>query len=114
MAQAAKNLNKAGKVIITGFATPSSMRGFVKDGTVGKFGLWDCKVQGSIASYVAYWLAAGNTFKVGDSVDVPGIGKLKIEPNTIQGYTYTADYSGIILLPERVVFTKDNIDNYNF
>lgn len=114
MAQAAKNLGKAGKVIITGFATPSSMRDFVKDGTVPKFGLWDCKVQGAIGAYVAYWLAAGNTFKVGDSINVPGIGNLKIEPNTIQGYSYTADDSGIILLPERVVFTKDNIDNYNF
>jgi AI-2 transport system substrate-binding protein len=114
MAQAAKNLKKSGKVIITGFATPSSMRGFVKDGTVPKFGLWDCTIQGGIASYIAYWLAAGNTFKVGDSIDVPGIGKLKIEPNTVQGYTYTANNSGIVLLPERVVFTKDNIDKYSF
>ncbi len=114
MAQAAKNLKKNGKVIITGFATPSSMRDFVKDGTVPQFGLWDCKVQGAIGSYVAYWLAAGNTFKVGDSIDVPGIGQLKVEPNSIQGYEYAADDSGIILLPERVIFTKDNIDNYDF
>ncbi len=114
MAQATKNLNKVGKVIVTGFATPSSMRSFVKDGTVAKFGLWDCKVQGAIGAYVAYWLAAGNTFKVGDSINVPDIGTLKIEPNTVQGYTYTADNSGIVLLPERVIFTKDNIDNYNF
>ncbi|MTI57886.1 MAG: autoinducer 2 ABC transporter substrate-binding protein LsrB [Geosporobacter ferrireducens] len=114
MAQAAKNLKKDGKVIITGFATPSSMRDFVKDGTVPKFGLWDCKIQGAIGAYVAYWLAAGNTFKVGDAIEVPGIGSLKVEPNTIQGYSYTAENSGIVLLPERVVFTKDNIDNYNF
>lgn len=114
MAQATKNLNKAGKVIVTGFATPSSMRDFVKDGTVPKFGLWDCKVQGAIGAYVAYWLAAGNTFKVGDEIDVPGIGKLKVESNKIQGYSYEADDSGIVLLPERVVFTKDNIDNYKF
>ncbi|MFA9396776.1 MAG: autoinducer 2 ABC transporter substrate-binding protein LsrB [Clostridiaceae bacterium] len=114
MAQAAKNLEKDGDVIITGFATPSSMRDFVKDGTVVKFGLWDCGLQGAIGAYVAYWLAEGNTFKVGDTIDVPGVGELTIEPNTIQGYTYTADDSGIILLPERVVFTKDNIDNYDF
>lgn len=114
MAQAAKNLDKAGKVIITGFATPSSMRGFVKDDTVKAFGLWDCKLQGAIGAYIAYWLADGNTFKVGDFIDVPGVGKLKVEPNSIQGYDYEAEDSGIVLLPERVVFTKENIDNYNF
>lgn len=114
MAQAAKNLNKAGKVIITGFATPSSMRDFVKDGTVPKFGLWDCKVQGAIGAYVAYWLAAGNTFKVGDEIDIPGVGKVKVESNKIQGYSYEAENSGIVLLPERVIFTKENIDNYKF
>jgi len=90
------------------------MRGFVKDDTVKAFGLWDCKLQGAIGAYIAYWLADGNTFKVGDFIDVPGVGKLKVEPNSIQGYDYEAEDSGIVLLPERVVFTKENIDNYNF
>lgn len=45
---------------------------------------------------------------------MPGVGLLKIEPNSIQGYDYNADDLGIILLPERVVFTKDNIDDYDF
>ncbi len=114
MAQAAKNLGKSGEVIITGFATPSSMRDFVKDGTVRNFGLWDVKVQGAIGAYIAYWLASGNEIKVGESIDIPNIGTVKVEPNSIQGYEYDAEDSGIILLPERVVFTKDNIDNYDF
>lgn len=114
MAQAAENLGKAGKIQITGFSTPSSMKNYVKDGTVNQFGLWDVKEMGGIAVYVSYWLASGHTLNVGDSVNVPGVGKLTVQPNTIQGYTYTAKDSGIILMPERVVFTKDNIDNYNF
>lgn len=114
MAQAAENLKKAGKVCITGFSTPSSMKNFVKDGTVNQFGLWDVKEMGGIAVYVSYWLATGHKLNVGDSVNVPGVGDLKVQPNTIQGYTYTANDSGIILMPERVVFTKANIDNYNF
>ncbi|MEM1484390.1 substrate-binding domain-containing protein [Oscillospiraceae bacterium PP1C4] len=114
-AQAAKNLGVAGKVIITGFATPSSMKDFCKDGTTPKFGLWDCKIQGAMGAYLAYWLAAGNTFKVGDSIEIPDIGTVKVEPNTIlDPKAYTADDSGTVILPERVVFTKDNVDNYNF
>lgn len=114
MAQAAENLGKAKKVCITGFSTPSSMKNFVKDGTVDRFGLWDVKQMGGIAVYVSYWLATGHKLNVGDSVNVPGVGSLKVQPNSIQGYSYTAKDSGIILMPERVVFTKDNIDNYNF
>lgn len=114
MAQAAQNLGKSGKVCITGFSTPSSMKNFVKSGTVERFGLWDVKKMGGIAVYVSYWIASGHNLKVGDSVDVPGVGKLTVQPNSIQGYSYTADDSGIILMPERVVFTKDNIDKYNF
>lgn len=114
-AQAAKNLGLNGKVIVTGFASPNSMRDFCKDGTVPKFGLWDCKVQGAMGAYLAYWLAAGNTFKVGDSIDIPGIGNVKIEPNTVlDPKAYTADDSGTVLLPERTVFTVDNVDKYNF
>ncbi len=115
MAQAAENLKVAGKIAITGFSTPNVMRDFVKRDTVKQFGLWDVKKQGALAAYVAYLMPVeGKDLKVGDEFEVPNVGHVKIEPNTIQGYDYTDDRSGIILLPERVVFKKDNIDNYDF
>ncbi|MGL4741769.1 MAG: autoinducer 2 ABC transporter substrate-binding protein LsrB [Sarcina sp.] len=113
MAQALKNLKRK-DVIVTGFASPNSMKEFVKDGTINRFGLWDCKVQGAIGAYAAAHLAQGNQLKVGDTLNVPNIGELKVESNKIQGYDYEAEDSGVILLPERVVFTKDNVDNYDF
>ena len=64
---------------------------------------------------MAYLLASGQEIKVGDSIDVPDIGTVKVEPNTVLDPTaYTSETSGVVLLPERVVFTKDNMDNYDF
>lgn len=115
MAQAAKNLGKdADDVIITGFATPSSMRDFIKDGTLTQFGLWDCGVQGAMGAYIAYWLAEGNDFKVGDKIDIPSVGEVEIMPNSVLGYDYLDDKSGIVLLPERTIFDISNIDDYKF
>lgn len=115
MAQAAQsNGLTADDVIITGFASPNSMRQYIENGTILNHGLWDVKMQGAISVYVAYHLAQGNELKVGDSLEIPGIGEVTVESNTIQGYDYEAEDSGIIVLPERIVFTKENTNDYNF
>ena len=115
MAEATRKagLNKE-DIIITGFATPSSMREYIHDNTIEAFGLWDCGLQGAMGAYIAYWLASGNTFSVGDSIDIPTVGSVKVEKNSIQGYKNAPSDTGIVLLPERVVFTEENVDNYSF
>ena len=115
MAQAAENKGlHAEDLIITGFASPNSMRQFIENGTILNHGLWDVTDQGALAVYIAYHLASGNELKVGDTLEVPGMGEVEVEPNTVQGYDYEAEDSGIIVLPERIVFTKENTDDFDF
>lgn len=115
-AQAAQNLGlDATKVSITGFASPNSMKEYCRAGILTRWGLWDCKIQGAIGCYLAAYIASGNELKVGDKVDIPEIGTVEVMPNTVlDPEAYTADDSGVVLLPERAVFTKDNMDNYDF
>ncbi len=115
-AQAAQNLGKTKEDIsITGFAAPNSMKDYCRAGVLERWGLWDCQIQGALGCYMAYYLASGNEVKVGDVIDVPGIGEVEVHPNTVlDANAYTADDSGVVLLPERTVFTIDNMDNYDF
>jgi len=114
--QAAQNLGLNQKnVTITGFATPNAIKDYCRAGILTRWGLWDCGIQGAISCYLAYWAATGHSMKVGDTIDIPTIGTVKVEPNTVlDPKAYAANDSGVVLLPERAVFTKENMDKYNF
>lgn len=114
--QAASKLGlNADDVTITGFASPNAMREYCKEGIVMRWGLWDCKVQGAIGCYVAYYLACGNELKVGNRINVPDVGLLEVMPNTVlDPNAYTAEDSGVVLLLDRLEFTIANVDDYNY
>ena len=114
--QAAQNLGlDQKKVTITGFATPNAIKDYCRAGILTRWGLWDCGIQGAISCYLAYWAATGHNMKVGDTIDIPTVGTVKVQPNTVlDPQSYTASDSGVVLLPERAVFTKENMDKYNF
>ena len=115
-AQAAQNLKMdKNDVSITGFAPPNSMKDYARTGVLARWGLWDCQIQGALGCYLGFYLASGNEIKVGDKIDVPQIGVVEVFPNTIlDANAYTASNSGVVLLPERAVFTTENMDNYDF
>ena len=88
---------------------------YAKDNIIEEWGLWDVKVQGGMAVYLANYLASGNEVKVGDKIDIPGIGKVEVQNNTVLDPKYkNSEKSGVVLLPERTVFTTENMDKYDF
>jgi AI-2 transport system substrate-binding protein len=114
--QAAQNLGyDKNKVTITGFAPPNSIKAYARANILERWGLWDSGQQGALGCYLAYYLASGKKITVGDKIVVPGIGTVEVLPNTVlDPSAYTAPNSGVVLLPERVIFSLENMDKYNF
>lgn len=101
--QAIVNAGKQGQVFATGFALPSSVRDFLKDGSAKAFALWDPAELGYIATVAAYQLATGEiTAEEGQVIDAGKAG------------TYTVGKDGEVLYDKPLMFTADNIDDYDF
>ncbi len=113
-AKALENLGRS-DIIVVGFSTPNAMKQYVASGTIKEFALWDVKQQGAMSVDVMKMLLDGKELKVGDKIEIGGTA-VEIQPNSAQGYDASTDTedSGIIVLPERTVFTADNINDYDF
>lgn len=103
-------------ITITGFASPMSIKEYCDADVLYEWGLWDCGIQGAMGCYLAAYMAAGNEVKVGDKVNIPGIGECEILANDClsEGDTTADTNNGVVLLPETTVFTADNVNDYNF
>ena len=92
-----------GKVLLTGLGTPDEMKKYVADGTVKEFALWNPANLGYLAGYAAVELAShAITNAQGQSFTAGKLGK----------FTVGADHT--VLLGPPFVFTKANINNFNF
>ncbi len=101
--QAIINAGKAGQVFATGFALPSSVRDFIKNGDSAAFAMWDPAELGYVATVAAYQLATGVIKgEEGETIDAGDAG------------TYTIGADGEVLYDKPLMFTADNIDDYDF
>jgi ABC-type sugar transport system substrate-binding protein len=100
-AEAIEQSGKSGQIMITGLLLPSDMKRFVHSGTVKSVVLWNPIDLGYLTIRVAEGLATGK-IKAGDS-QAPA-GSLGARP--IAGDN--------ILLGDIMVFTRDNIDQFDF
>ena len=104
-----KRLDRSGEKNLNPFDTHG-----IENGTIKRFALWDVTKQGELSVAVAAQLLEGKKLNVGDSFEVDGIGTVEVSPNSVQGYEYEAEGNGIVLMPERVVFTEENIGDFDF
>ena len=102
-AQVLDNPKYRGKIALTGLGTPDSLKKFVADGTVQAFELWNPANLGYLAAYAAVNYASGKLN--GSSGQTFTAGKLG-------SFTVGADKT--ILLGPPFVFTKSNINQFNF
>ncbi|MFB9903343.1 rhamnose ABC transporter substrate-binding protein [Allokutzneria oryzae] len=92
-----------GKVALTGLGTPNQMRAYVKDDTVKAFALWEPAKLGYLATFAAAALVSGQiTGAEGQGFTAGTLGK------------YTIGKSGEVVLGPPTVFTKDNVDKFDF
>lgn len=115
--QAAQNRGlTASDVTITGYCPPSAMQPYLDAGVCTRWGLWDCGMQCAMGCYLAAFLASGNDVHVGDVVDIPRIGSVEILANSELNPEWETGSvnNGVVLLPERIVFTAENASGYHF
>jgi rhamnose transport system substrate-binding protein len=100
-AEAVQQIGRAGEVPVTGLSTPNEMKPYIESGAVKEFVLWNPVDLGYLAVYVANAQVEGNlpksgTFKAGRLGEV----KLLAEDE--------------VLLGPPIVFSKENIGQYDF
>jgi rhamnose transport system substrate-binding protein len=100
-AEAVEQEGLEGEVAVTGLSTPNEMKPYLESGVVEKFVLWNTVDLGYLAVHVANAQIEGNlpksgTFKAGRLGEVEMIAEDEV------------------LLGPPLVFTQENIDQYNF
>lgn len=101
--QAIINAGRSGEVFATGVALPSSVRDFIKDGHSEAFMMWDPAELGYVATVAAHQLVTGEiTAEEGAVIDAGPAG------------TYEVLADGEVQYNKPLMFTPDNIDDFDF
>jgi rhamnose transport system substrate-binding protein len=109
-ARAVTDGNLIGKVMVTGLGTPNQMRDYVKSGAAPEFALWNPGDLGYLAIYALDALSTGKIKgEAGEKFSAGKLGEYTIEDDTSDGGL------GLnVLLGLPTIFSKDNIDDFDF
>jgi ABC-type sugar transport system substrate-binding protein len=100
-AEAVKQAGKVGLVKVIGLGLPNENRRYVKDGVTDSVILWNTEDLGYVTVYAAAALAKGELKAGATSLKAGSLGNFPIVGDNI-------------MLGKPFIFTKDNIDRFNF
>lgn len=100
-AEAVKQAGKAGSIKVLGLGLPSENRAYVKEGITQAVILWNLEDLGYLTVKAAAAVAAGTLKPGATDFDAGRLGKLRVEGDNV-------------LLGKPIVFTKENIDQFQF
>jgi rhamnose transport system permease protein len=100
---AAEAVRQSGRkdVVVTGLSLPNMCKPYVHDGTIGSIVLWNTRDLGYLAVRAAAALASGALTRGATSFDAGRLGVLTVAGDQV-------------LLGRPFVFTKENIDRFDF
>ena len=100
-AEAVKQAGKTGAVKVVGLGLPSENRAYIKEGVTQAIVLWNPEDLGYLAVHAGVALSFGDLKKGADTFLAGKLGELKVEGDSV-------------ILGEPQVFTKENIDDFDF
>jgi rhamnose transport system substrate-binding protein len=98
-AEAVKQAHRSGEVAVTGVTLPKEIRDYVLDSTVEKFCLWNPEDLGYLAVQVAHRIKTGQL--PDGTADFGRVKGVRVQ-------------AGEVILGDPIIFTKENIDQYDF
>ena len=100
-AEAVEQAGKSGQILVTGLSTPNDVKQFVKSGTVKTVVLWNTVDLGYLTVRVAEALVTDKLSASDTSFSAGRLGELEIDGTNV-------------LLGDILLFTSENIDQYDF
>lgn len=100
--EAVKQLGRVGKVAVTGLGVPSLIKSYLKEGSLKEAALWNPVDIGYAAIYIVNAQLNNTLDPHSGYVQAGRLGKLKFIANDT------------VLLGDPLIFTQDNIDQFNF
>ncbi|GAB3618301.1 rhamnose ABC transporter substrate-binding protein [Okibacterium endophyticum] len=103
-AQAVESLGLSGEIAVIGNSTPNAIKQYFETGTLTSAVLWNPIDHGYLTVFAAYALAEGDVAE-GEPFDAGRLGEYSPE---------TDDVSLFVTLSDPLVFTPENIEEYDF